>query len=604
MKPRKLTMTAFGPYKRTETIDFAELDTNNLFVIAGNTGAGKTTIFDGICFALYGSASGSDREDHRMLRSDFADDDTHTSVELEFELKGRTYRILRQLGHVKQGNKTKTGERYEFYEKVGGKEIPCVDRQMVSEINKKLEAILGLTQDQFKQIVMLPQGEFRKLLTSETENKEAILRRIFKTEPYKHLNELLKQKKDNVQQQFMQEKQMHDHYIQAISKTLPEREESQLFKVLSEEYNNTNQVIAGLDEEIQFYVDQIVVDQKKYEEAYAAHGKKQTEYHQAKVLNDRFQELEQKEKQLHELQEQIPAYTEKKRQLEAAERAAGIEVYEKQAAEWRQEEQDKVRAYHNAEAASKKKETSLEHAQSVYQQEEQNQQKREDTSRKLDRLREYLPTVKDIAERERQLEKLKSRPHKWPPIWKKEKHVERKNSEADSLQKQINDMDEAVSQLFEKKEKLNGMREQVKVLMKYLDLKEKQSRLSQELQTKEQAFYDMKRTYDEAEQSWMQNQAGVLATHLHNGEPCPVCGSQEHPAKADHKSSEVTKDRLEALKKELDEKRPALSGSGNESKIQYIPTGGSAGRTEATPDSSCGCCILEGRFIQKRKTAE
>src|SRR5690625_6021159 len=83
-----------------------------------------------------------------MLRSDFAGDDTHTSVELEFELSGKTYRILRQLGHVKQGNKTKTGEKYEFLEMDQGKEIPCVDRQIVSEIDKKVETLMGLTQDQ------------------------------------------------------------------------------------------------------------------------------------------------------------------------------------------------------------------------------------------------------------------------------------------------------------------------------------------------------------------------------------------------------------------------------------------------------------------------
>src|SRR5699024_11301227 len=88
---------------------------------------------------------------------------TKTSVELHFERKGRTYRIFRQLGHVKKGNKTKTGDRYEFFEIVDGEEIPCVDRQIVSEINRRVEQLLGLTQDQFKQIVMLPQGEFRKL---------------------------------------------------------------------------------------------------------------------------------------------------------------------------------------------------------------------------------------------------------------------------------------------------------------------------------------------------------------------------------------------------------------------------------------------------------
>src|SRR5690625_1271460 len=104
-------MTAFGPYKSTETIDFTKLKNHSLFVISGPTGAGKTTIFDGICFALYGTASGSDRENSAMLRSHFADDDTHTAVEFTFELNRKTYRVMRQLGHKKEGNKTRTGEQ-------------------------------------------------------------------------------------------------------------------------------------------------------------------------------------------------------------------------------------------------------------------------------------------------------------------------------------------------------------------------------------------------------------------------------------------------------------------------------------------------------------
>lgn len=188
-------MTAFGPYKFTETIDFTELKNNRLFVISGATGAGKTTIFDGISFALYGSGSGEDRRDTKMMRSDFATDETHTAVELIFEIHNRRYRILRQLSHVKKGNKGATGERYEFFEVTETGEVPVVERQIVSEINKKVEEIIGLKQDQFSQIVMLPQGEFRKLLTSQTENKEAILRKIFKTEPYKMISERLRDKK-------------------------------------------------------------------------------------------------------------------------------------------------------------------------------------------------------------------------------------------------------------------------------------------------------------------------------------------------------------------------------------------------------------------------
>src|SRR5690625_1445398 len=150
MKLIRLKMTAFGPYKDTETIDFTKLGDRKLFVISGATGAGKTTIFDAITYALYGTASGADRENVTMLRSHFADDDVHTSVELVFKLHDRTYRIFRQMGHIKKGNKTKTGDSYEFFEKTEAGEVKVVDRQMVTEINEKVEELIGLTVEQFK----------------------------------------------------------------------------------------------------------------------------------------------------------------------------------------------------------------------------------------------------------------------------------------------------------------------------------------------------------------------------------------------------------------------------------------------------------------------
>lgn len=238
MRPILLKMTAFGPYKNTEVIDFTELGDHRLFMISGQTGAGKTTIFDGICFALYGSASGSDRDQANMLRSDFADDDTHTSVEFIFELRGRIYRILRQMGHVKKGNVSRTGDKYEFFERIGDVEIPCVDRQIVTEINQKVEELIGLNQDQFKQIVMLPQGEFRKLLTSETTNKEAILRRLFKTESYQKISEKAKEKLDHIREIKTQAEQVYINLIQHIHANLKEREGSLLFNTLASDHYN------------------------------------------------------------------------------------------------------------------------------------------------------------------------------------------------------------------------------------------------------------------------------------------------------------------------------------------------------------------------------
>jgi exonuclease SbcC len=315
MRPITLKMTAFGPYKHTEVIDFNELQGNQLFVISGSTGAGKTTIFDGICFALYGSASGSDRSESRIMRSDFAEDNVHTAVELEFEIHNRTYRILRQMGHVKKGNKGSTGEKYEFFEKLIDREVPCVERQIVSEINVKVEEIIGLTQNQFIQIVMLPQGEFRKLLTSETENKEDILRKIFKTEPYKMISERLKKKRTLAEEELKIEQRTTNSYIQNIGASFPQRE-STIFEVLAQDHYNIHQVISGLEEEASYYEEKIRGDHSKYEEAYQKHTSKSAEFHQAKSLNERFDEWETKELKLHTLTEQLPLFESKEKQLE------------------------------------------------------------------------------------------------------------------------------------------------------------------------------------------------------------------------------------------------------------------------------------------------
>ncbi|MFD1848542.1 AAA family ATPase [Oceanobacillus bengalensis] len=554
MKPLKLTMTAFGPYKETEIIDFRELEQNNLFVISGNTGAGKTTIFDGISFALYGSASGTDRENNNMLRSDFADDNTHTSVEIEFELNGHIYRILRQLGHVKKGNKSKTGEKYEFYEKVDGKEIPSVDRQIVSEIDKKVEEIIGLTKDQFKQIVMLPQGEFRKLLTSETENKEEILRRIFKTESYKHINEILKQKKSSVEQNYKQAEQMMTHHVSSIGTVLPKRDDSVLFMLLSEEHYNTNQILTGLTEEEAFYEKQIIINQQNYEKAYNSHNKMQEEFHHAKALNDRFMDLTQKQSELEELNGKVPVVANYEKQLENAVKASNIEIYEKQALEWRNEVKEKVNQLKLAESVAKNMVELLLQAHKTFKEEEKNKQLREDVSKKLDRLQEFLPDVKDMDNRKQHIERLKNEGElAYKALEKVKIELEQKNKEVEEWNKQITYKDKAVGQLPDKQQKLSEMRTQAKVLGAYIKLNNQQQELVKDKEMKGAAYEKVHARYQELEKLWMNDQATRLAAQLHDGEACPVCGSLEHPEKASHNENTVTKEALDLLRKERDE---------------------------------------------------
>ncbi|MUV36375.1 Nuclease SbcCD subunit [Lentibacillus sp. JNUCC-1] len=554
MKPLVLTMTAFGPYKDKETIDFTELEDNRLFVIAGNTGAGKTTIFDGISFALYGEASGQDRDKSLMLRSDFADDDVHTSVELLFTIHGRTYRILRQLGHVKAGNKSKTGERYEFFERLeSGDEIPCVDRQMVSEIDRKVEALIGLTQDQFKQIVMLPQGEFRKLLTSKTENKEEILRRLFKTDAYKQISERLRTRKEASEQAYNRKKQTFDHYVGTIEAVLPKREDSVLFEVVESEHMNVNHILSGFDEELLFYRDRIEADEKEYHAAYHAHNEKQAEWHQAKALNESFEDLAVKKDKLDTLNQQVPDYKIKERKLETAQRAGNIEPYEKQTEASRQTEKVKVNQLKNAETAKKNAEKAYENAEAHHKIEQEKQAERDEARRNLDKLKEYVPAVEAFRDIEKRLTSL----HKTKE--QVETELAQLQNKADAVKKEtlvkkqtLDKIDSIPSLLSEKTIQLEKMREEARVLREFLTAQKNVEEFRRDVQTKQKSYEKAKKAYDQAETAWLNNHAELLATRLHDGEACPVCGSTSHPMKANTHSDGVTKQSLDNAKYELD----------------------------------------------------
>ncbi|GIN73708.1 nuclease SbcCD subunit C [Bacillus sp. J14TS2] len=553
MRPLTLRMTAFGPYKDTEIIDFTKLKEQSIFVISGNTGAGKTTIFDGICFALYGSASGQDRENQTMLRSHFAEDDIHTAVELIFELHHRTYRILRQLGHIKQGNKTKTGERYEFFEMEDDREVPCVDRQIVSEIDKKVESLLGLTQAQFKQIVMLPQGEFRKLLTSQTENKEDILRRLFKTDRYQQIGEKLRNRKKRVEEMFQQEERVKESLIQNVQATLPVREGSLFFQVISQAHYNTQQILQGLEDEVAYYQEKKSQDHQQYEQVYKRHTEKQAEFYQAQALNEKFVELTDKRQQLLKSTEQLPVFAQKETQWELAERASTLEPYEQQVKEWREEEEKKRQAYEQAVHAKKQIEADYQQTLKKYQQEEGKEEKREQLRRELTRLQDYLPIVKEIDQVKKQIQALEqqvSQAHTQLETVKQKR--KEKTDSVEKWQQQIAELESGVSKYPEKNDLLAEKREQWKVLHEYHKYALKQTSLDQELQQKRQVFEQKKAEYLEQEKNWFNQQAFVLASHLHDGEACPVCGSVDHPKKAADRGGMISKEQLETFKKTVD----------------------------------------------------
>ncbi|WP_164779766.1 AAA family ATPase, partial [Paenibacillus kobensis] len=306
MRPIKLRLTAFGPYRDGETIDFTELGDRRLFVISGNTGAGKTTIFDAICFALYGAASGEDRAEIRMLRSHFADDETFTTVEFDFAVGKRSYRVVRQMAHKKAGNKSETPGKAELYETTSGELVPCVDRFMVTDVNAKLESIIGLTKDQFNQIVMLPQGEFRKLLTSDTENKEDILRRIFRTDLFRKLEERFQQQHRELKDEASKARTRLDVMIGQAGETLPVRADSALAAVLAQPYRSPAQMLDALAQEAAMYREAAGAAEGRKTQAAERLGAEEARLREALALNGRFAELAKRQAHAAELAQQRP----------------------------------------------------------------------------------------------------------------------------------------------------------------------------------------------------------------------------------------------------------------------------------------------------------
>lgn len=556
MKPIKLSMTAFGPYRDTETIDFTELESNQIFVISGATGAGKTTIFDGICFALYGSVSGEERENAGNVRSDFATDDLHTSVELVFQIKGKKYRVLRQIGHVKKGNKSSTGDKTEFVEIVDSQEIPVLDSHRVRDLNLKLEELIGLTKDQFKQIVMLPQGEFRKLLTSDSKNKEAILRKIFKTESFDQMTNRLKSKKTEAEKQLVAIQAEEQSFIQHINETIPQRQ-SKLFEVLAQQYKSSTQLIEGLQEEADYYATLTSTQQSLLNEQRIVVENVQKEFNHAEQFNKEFARFEEAKIEKERLVQKEIIISERKNQLSLAEKAEHIIPYEQAFRSQRVEllnlqEQLKTIIERSNDAAKK-----FDEAKTIY---EEFQKRMPDQQINVDQLKEWnriLPFYAEVTHLQKQLqsklvdsEKMQKEIKDWTEQSKVIKsEIVIFNEEKQSL-KQIT---EKFEQVYEEKMKVD----QIVTLAQKVDVYQKDLKHFEEQQ--KQSINLLKtahETYMELEKNWISSQAYILAEQLVEGEPCPVCGSKNHEKVHELAVKIVTKDELDAasLKKQYAEK--------------------------------------------------
>lgn len=539
-------MTAFGPYHQKEVIDFTKLHEHGIFVVSGATGAGKTTIFDAITFALYDSGSGEDREKSLFLRSDFADDTVDTEVELEFEVRGRIYRIWRKFGH------DGTSAKREFFEITDGVLVPAVEKFQVKLIQLKVEELIGLTQSQFNQIVMLPQGEFQKLLTSESKHKEEIFRKIFKTERFTKMVELLKEKKNIAEKHYEHSKMQQDNTIQEIKTRLPYRE-SELFLTLNNDVINLYQVKSALLTEQQYYEEQSTALKEQYDAAKVQLQSLNKTLNEQKLLNERIEKFLVRKSRLDELLQQKDKIQAEQQKLVLAKKANQIEPLER--------EYDKVKGQlEQAEVTLKKAKSEYERAQEQLQRatNHYNEQKEQEPlldeyTRSISQLEQLVPIYQSINAQRENVLKLEENKKKAKQLFDKlqkeavslkEKHLKQQAS--------INELEDATVSYHETYEAHAELVKKIEVGKEVAALQMNVDTLMKQLADKKQLADGAHQKLQKMEQQLRSNQAAFLAASIQHGEACPVCGSTNHPAIHNSEAIVIDENVLAHLRQEGD----------------------------------------------------
>ncbi|WP_342527533.1 SMC family ATPase [Chryseomicrobium sp. FSL W7-1435] len=524
MRPLHLKMTAFGPYREQETIEFSELGGHTLFVIAGPTGAGKTSIFDALSFALFGTGSGEDRQDTRILRSDFAPDDLHTAVELTFEVRGRTIRIFRQMAHVKVGNKTATGEKYELVELTEEGEIPLVERYTIREINARLMELVGMTADQFHQIVMLPQGEFRKFLTSSTDQKEVILRKLFRTERFQKMTEYLREKRQQLVDVSAQHRAVQGTLVSQAAGLFPNE------PVFLQQEMNLYQIDTALQKGIDELTADHVTSKEQEDRAWELFQLEQKKLQQLEWLAAKQARLQELLKKQETLTNQQPLMEKVKVRIEAAVRAGTIthiHTTKQKTAKELSKKRTHVENLHNKLVDTTATFTKLE---ATYQQLKDQEPARQNLRQEIERLNERIGRLEKLEHLIRQEQQLAATVSKTQADYQKlQQTVEQKGQRIQYLLDQYQQLHAESNALPDVKAAYQSLGDQIRLVDRYneqvIERKAIQEKLELATTGKEQAARDW-----QAFQAEQANQLALqLVGHLHDGKACPVCGATEHP---------------------------------------------------------------------------
>ena len=512
MRPHKLTISAFGPYAGQTEIDFDKFGTQGLFLITGDTGAGKTTIFDAITYALFGEASGSSRDDS-MFRSTYADPDVPTFVELRFEYGGKLYMVKRS---PKQERPKARGTGYTTQNAEAslqiGEETPITS---LKDVNAKLVEILGVNFSQYSQIAMIAQGQFRELLLADTKKRAEIFRSIFKTYGYLSLQKRLQedanalygevQNKRRSAVQYVDgavclENSEHAADLMAAKKKVQGNEmtNSEMIALIKTILSEEQQKEKDLKEEQQVLQNKIDGIQKQLDA--------DKTYKQNKENHDNaVAEKERREK------DEKPSLDEKLKEAKS-----------------HQPEIDQLSNDISVMSEKMSKYAELSQCEKDIEQNAKDIKANDADSEKADK--DYQKLLADIKEKEKELGDINDQKPGEEKI-KVESRIEALGKESQKLKTLKEDIDSYRKELG----KLPGLQ------IKAKDAEKKRENASKQ--------------YEEKYHLFIAEQAGYLAEELKEGQPCPVCGSTLHPQLAQKAPEAPTKKELDSLKEGVDKLR-------------------------------------------------
>ena len=510
MRPLKLTIAGFGPYAGAQELDFEALGTSGLYLIAGDTGAGKTTIFDAITFALFGEASGGSRKSD-MLRSKYARAEDPTYVELTFTYGGQTYTVRRNPAY----ERAKT-RGVGTTSQLADAQLTLPDGSVVTklkDVNRAVQEIIGLSREQFAQVCMISQGDFRRLLEADTETRKKIFKDIFETGLYSDLQTRLKDEVSALDGQMTEARRSIRQYTEGMvcadnsdfnaqvqkAKTdgLPTAELTELFENLLSEDKTLE---TKLDEQVSAAEDAIKALEKQKEAVEA--------YRQTKENLDKLSKTEQT---------QTAAWETAKAALEAAKTEK--DKTQPELTEHLGKLRNQLPSYDELDEKNK----ALQGKEKLLKIE---QQKRDEVEKQKATLAEELSAFKD------EQAKLKD--------------SDKEKAELDAQLKQCTDRKSALETLLTD---FKSLRAEQKTLA---DSQEKYSALAAEMDKQHQEFERMQRAFLDA-------QAGILAKDLHAGISCPVCGALEHPHPAELPAHAPTEDEVKQAKETYEKAQAAAA---------------------------------------------